>query len=150
MPTKVRESQQAHGQSTERRRGRRMNSRVPVRLEWDDAGGKRSSAEAHTRIINPYGCMVVLPHSLVLEQRVLLRIPVLVHLKDKPKPIEGMTHTVSASGGMIILAQGLPAGTKFTLENPRTQQKVEVNVPRPSQINPEGALVPVEFLAPAL
>jgi len=83
-------------------------------------------------------------------QRVLLRIPVLVHLKDKPKPIEGMTHTVSASGGMIILAQGLPAGTKFTLENPRTQQKVEVNVPRPSQINPEGALVPVEFLAPAL
>ena len=41
-----------------------MNSRVPVRLEWDEASGKRSSAEAHTRIINPYGCMVVLPHAL--------------------------------------------------------------------------------------
>lgn len=82
-------------------------------------------------------------------QRVLLRIPVLVHLKDKPKPIEGMTQTVNATGGTIILAQGLAAGTKFTLENPRTHQKVEVHVQRPSQINPEGSLVAVEFLASA-
>ena len=72
MPTKVRETKDDRGQSTERRRGRRMNSRVPVRVEWDDAAGKRSSAEAHTRTINPYGCMVVLPNSLVLEQRVAL------------------------------------------------------------------------------
>src|SRR2546430_9956989 len=55
--------------SSERRRGRRMNSRVPVRLEWDEASGKRSSAEAHTRIINPYGCMVVLPHPLGLDRK---------------------------------------------------------------------------------
>jgi hypothetical protein len=82
-------------------------------------------------------------------QRVLLRIPVLVHLKDRNKPIEGITHTVSATGGMIILAQGLEAGTKFILENPKTQQKVEVNVARPSQLNQEGSLVPVEFVTPA-
>jgi len=31
-----------------------------VRLEWDDGTGKRVSVEAHTRIVNPYGCMVVL------------------------------------------------------------------------------------------
>lgn len=82
-------------------------------------------------------------------QRVLLRIPVRVHLQGKDKPIEGTTHTVSATGGMIILAQGLEAGTKFVLENPKTQQKVEANVARPSQLNSEGSLVPVEFLAPA-
>ncbi len=82
-------------------------------------------------------------------QRVLLRIPVLVHLQGRDKPIEGITHTVSVTGGMIILRQGLEAGTKFILENPRTQQKVEVNVVRPAQLNPEGSLVPVEFLAPA-
>jgi hypothetical protein len=82
-------------------------------------------------------------------QRVHLRIPVLVHLKDKPKPIEGTTHTVSATGGMIILREGLETGTKFILENPKTQQKVEVNVVRPSQLNQEGSLVPVEFLVPA-
>jgi len=79
------------------------------------------------------------------SQRVLLRIPVLVHLKGRDKPMEGTTHIVSATGGMIILSQGLEAGTKFILENPRTQQKVEVNVVRPAQLNP--ALVPVEFLA---
>jgi hypothetical protein len=82
-------------------------------------------------------------------QRVLLRIPVRVHLKGREEPIEGTTHTVSATGGMIILRQGLEAGTKFILENPKTQQKVEVNVARPSQLNSEGSLVPVEFLAPA-
>ena len=55
----------------EKRRGNRMNSRVPVRLEWD-AGGKRLSANAHTRIVNHYGCMVILDHDLHLEQRVAL------------------------------------------------------------------------------
>ncbi len=84
-------------------------------------------------------------------QRVLVRIPVIAHLqvKDKTEPVSGFTHTVSATGGMIILPEGLPAGTKFVLENPKTQQRVEVNVVRPSQLNQEGSLVPVEFLTPA-
>ena len=82
-------------------------------------------------------------------QRVFLRIPVLVHLNGRDKAIEGTTHTVSASGAMIILREGIEAGTKFTLENPRTQQKVEVNVVRPAQMNQEGSLVPVEFLSAA-
>jgi c-di-GMP-binding flagellar brake protein YcgR len=82
-------------------------------------------------------------------QRVLLRISVLVHMPNKPEPIKGFTHTVSATGAMIILPEGIAAGTKFTLENCKTQQKVEVNVVRPSQLNQEGSLVPVEFLSPA-
>ena|SRR6516162_7585185 len=65
--------------------------------------------------------------------------------KARHKPIESGTHTVSANGGMIFKAKVLEAGTKFILENRRTQQKVEVNVVRPAQLNP--ALVPVEFLA---
>ena len=76
-------------------------------------------------------------------------MPVLVHIANNPKGIEGFTHTVSATGGMIILKEGIPQGTKFILENPRTQQKVEVNVVRPPQMNQEGSLVPVEFLSPA-
>jgi hypothetical protein len=82
-------------------------------------------------------------------QRVLLRMKVHVHMAGKPEPIIGYTHTVSAGGAMIILPEGLPAGTKFTLENPSTQERVEVNVARPSQLNQEGSLVPVEFLTPA-
>jgi hypothetical protein len=57
---------------TERRRGARMNSRVPVRLEWDDSKGQRSSVEAHTRVVNPYGCMVILENDLSLEHRLAL------------------------------------------------------------------------------
>jgi hypothetical protein len=56
----------------EKRRGKRMNSRVPVRLEWDAADDKRIAVEAHTRIVNPYGCMVVLRQSLEVEHRMVL------------------------------------------------------------------------------
>jgi hypothetical protein len=82
-------------------------------------------------------------------QRVLLKMRVLVHLTNKPEPMVGHTHTVSATGAMIILPEGLAQGTKFILENPKTQQKVEVNVVRSPQMNQDGSLVPVEFLSPA-
>lgn len=82
-------------------------------------------------------------------QRVLLKMPVNVHLTNDPKPIEGFTHTVSATGAMIVLKQGLSQGTKLILENPRTQQRVEVNVVRAPQMNQDGSLVPIEFLSPA-
>jgi hypothetical protein len=82
-------------------------------------------------------------------QRVLLKMRVLVHIANKPEPMVGHTHTVSATGAMIILPEGFPQGTKFTLENPKTQERVEVNVVRPPQMNQDGSLVPVEFLTPA-
>ena len=82
-------------------------------------------------------------------QRVLLRIPVLVHLPGKNTPIDGVTHTVSASGAMIILPEGVPSGTKLVLENPKTQKKVDAHVVRPPVMNPEGSLIPVEFTTPS-
>ena len=82
-------------------------------------------------------------------QRVLLRMPVLLHLPGKANPINGFTHTVSATGAMVILPEGLPTGTKLAIENPKTQKKVEAHVVRPPQMNPEGSLVPIEFTAPS-
>jgi hypothetical protein len=82
-------------------------------------------------------------------QRVLLRMPVLIYLPNKTNPINGFTHTVSASGAMIILAEGLPTGTKLSIENPKTQKKVDAHVVRPPQMNSEGSLVPIEFTAPS-
>jgi hypothetical protein len=82
-------------------------------------------------------------------QRVLLKMPVVVHIPGKNNPLHGFTHTVSANGAMIILPEGLPAGTKFALENVKTQQRVEVHVVRPPQMNSEGSLIPVEFNAPS-
>jgi hypothetical protein len=66
------QSKLAEARYKEKRRGHRMNSRVPVRLEWDLPSGKRIKVEAHTRVVNPYGCMVVLEHDLPLEHRVAL------------------------------------------------------------------------------
>lgn len=82
-------------------------------------------------------------------QRVLLRMPILIHLPGKANPLHGFTHTVSASGAMIILPEGLSQGTKLSIENPKTQKKVDAHVVRPPQMNPEGSLIPVEFTVPS-
>jgi hypothetical protein len=82
-------------------------------------------------------------------QRVLLRIRVVVHVAGKAAPLEGNTHTVSASGAMLILPEGLAEGTKVTVENPKAQSKIEARVVRPPQMNHEGSLVPIEFDSPS-
>ena len=82
-------------------------------------------------------------------QRVLLKIRVKVQVEGKANEIEGFTHTVSASGAMLILPQGLNEGTKVTIENPKTQNKIEAHVVRPPQMSHEGSQVPVEFLSPS-
>jgi hypothetical protein len=56
----------------EKRRGVRLNSRVPVIVEWHDAAGAVSRAEAFTRTVGPYGCLLVLPQELSIKQAVRL------------------------------------------------------------------------------
>ena len=80
------------------------------------------------------------------SQRVLVRMPVVIYVNGKK--LEGNTHTVSAGGAMVILKEGIGEGTKVTVENPATKNKVEAKVVRPPQMNSEGSLVPVEFAAP--
>jgi hypothetical protein len=72
MSVNLRELRDVGAKYSEKRRGRRMNSRAHVRLEWTSESGKRQSVETHTRVVNPYGCMVVLADSLELEQRLAL------------------------------------------------------------------------------
>jgi len=80
MPVQTKDQPKAHAKQTrvigagnkDNRRGHRLNSRVPVRLEWDKGSGKRRSADTHTRTVNPYGCMVVLEHELLLEHRIAI------------------------------------------------------------------------------
>jgi hypothetical protein len=56
---------------SDKRRANRMNSRVPVRAEWE-LQGKRCVAESYTRVVNPYGCMVIFKDALELEHRLSL------------------------------------------------------------------------------
>jgi len=81
-------------------------------------------------------------------QRVLLRMPVVLHVPGKPS-MNGFTHTVNANGAMIIVPEPLAEGAKVSVENPKTQVVVEARVVRPPQITSEGSLVPVEFATPS-
>ena len=47
-----------------------MNSRVPVGVEWENAAGQKFRSQAFTCVVSSYGCLVVLPESLPLEQQV--------------------------------------------------------------------------------
>jgi len=78
-----------------------------------------------------------------------LRVPFRLTLAGKKQPLEGSTHTVSASGALVVLPEALQQGTKLTIENAFTQKKIEAHVSRPPQFSPDGSLVPVEFSAPA-
>jgi hypothetical protein len=72
MTVKLRELKEAGVRYGEKRRGRRMNSRVPIRLEWEGADSKRKTVDAITRTVNPYGCLVFLTETLEIEQRLAL------------------------------------------------------------------------------
>src|SRR6202163_2907770 len=81
------------------------------------------------------------------SQRVLVRMPVVIHVAGKT--LQGNTHTVSAGGAMVIIPEGISEGTKVMVENPATKAQVEAKVVRPPQMNQEGSLVPVEFATPS-
>lgn len=55
----------------EKRRGVRVNSRVPIAMEWR-AEGELIHKEAQTRVVGPYGCMVILPANLEVRQAIQL------------------------------------------------------------------------------
>jgi len=82
-------------------------------------------------------------------QRVLLRVPVRLKIAGKTQTIEGATHTVSATGALVVLTEAIPQGSKITIENITTQKTVEAQIPRPPQFSSEGSLVPIEFTSPA-
>ena len=57
--------------SREQRRGERLNSRVPISVEWS-AGGQVLRNDAQTRVIGPYGCMAIVPANLEIKQSIQL------------------------------------------------------------------------------
>jgi hypothetical protein len=72
MTVKLRDLKEEGVRYSDKRRGRRMNSRVPIRLEWEGEPSKRKVVEAITRTVNPYGCLVFLTEIFEIDQRVAL------------------------------------------------------------------------------
>jgi hypothetical protein len=58
--------------SRRKRRSARMNSRVPVTIEWDGRAGPLHFESGFTRVVNSYGCLLVSPNEIDLQQRVRL------------------------------------------------------------------------------
>jgi PilZ domain-containing protein len=58
-------------QMSQIRGGERVNSRVAVAVEWDDAG-KKMRAEGHTADISCKGCLAVIAQGFVVGQRLRL------------------------------------------------------------------------------
>lgn len=56
----------------ERRRGVRLNSTVQIEIAWRDALGAEQRRSTHTCMVSPYGCLVVLPENLVMDQPIQL------------------------------------------------------------------------------
>jgi hypothetical protein len=54
------------------RRGPRMNSRVPVAIQWNSEKGAQLFEAAHTRVISMYGCLLASPRELKVGQRLHL------------------------------------------------------------------------------
>src|SRR5215472_6823204 len=53
-----------------RRRSSRMNSRVPVSVEWKGRSGTLHYETGFTRVVSTYGCLLVSPRELDVQQRV--------------------------------------------------------------------------------
>ncbi|MGH9865903.1 MAG: hypothetical protein ACRD4H_10870 [Candidatus Acidiferrales bacterium] len=50
-----------------------MNSRVPVSIEWVESRTAPPHQEsAHTRVVNFYGCLLVSPQAMQLDQRLVV------------------------------------------------------------------------------
>jgi hypothetical protein len=52
-----------------KRRGPRMNSRVPVTIEWNGRAGPLHFEAGFTRVVNCYGCLLVSPREIELRQQ---------------------------------------------------------------------------------
>jgi hypothetical protein len=55
-----------------KRRGPRMNSHVPVGIEWNGRAGPVHFESGFTRVVNGYGCLLVSPKEIEVQQRVRL------------------------------------------------------------------------------
>lgn len=52
-----------------KRRGPRMNSRVPVIIEWNGCSGPVHFEPGFTRVVNNYGCLLVSPKEIDVQQQ---------------------------------------------------------------------------------
>jgi hypothetical protein len=85
------------------------------------------------------------------SQRVLLRVPALVHVNvaGKPATMQVTTLSVNHHGAMIVAPQHIPESSQLVLEHGQTHERVACRVSRSPREMPEGFHTPLEFDPPA-
>jgi hypothetical protein len=85
------------------------------------------------------------------SQRVVIRVPVTVHVKVEGETVTFAAHTVAVNdhGAMLVTPQIIAVNTQLEITNDRTQQRVTARVTRTPPESSEGFLIPVEFISPA-
>ena len=81
------------------------------------------------------------------SQRVLLRVPVKIHvaLEGKQTVHDAITLNVNAHGALVALKQHLGTGASVVLEHSATKEQISCKVVRPPREAPEGFHTALEF-----
>jgi hypothetical protein len=85
------------------------------------------------------------------SQRVMVRIPVSLHLTIAGRKLSVQATTVSVNdhGAMVLCSRPISAETAFEMQHDRTREKRPCRVTRQPVESPDGYLIPVEFAEPA-
>jgi len=85
------------------------------------------------------------------SQRVMIRVPVTLHLTIAGQAVTIHAHTVAVNdhGAMLLCSRTVDADVRLELQHDRTRQGLACRVSRTPRDTPEGFLIPVEFAAPA-
>ena len=99
-------SQEAKMQS--KRRGVRVNSRVPVTVAWQSGVGAKE-LKVHTRIVGPYGCLAVIPQDFPVEQHLEL----INSANERMNPAVWLSERQTACGRLGVRNRADRAGDGF-------------------------------------
>lgn len=81
------------------------------------------------------------------SQRVVLRVPVRLHLamEGKPDVIAAFTASLNVHGALLLCPENFLEGQRFVLEHGLSRERIGCRVARKPQAAPGGFQVPVEF-----
>lgn len=85
------------------------------------------------------------------SQRVMIRVPVTLLLKEGSQTLRIPAHTVEVNihGALVMCPRSLDADTKLEIENGRTEEKIDCRVTRAPRESSEGCMIPLEFTTPS-
>lgn len=84
-----------------------MNSRVPVTIEWNGDSGPDHLESGFTRVVNNYGCLLVSPKEISLQQRLRLKNLATQELADGVVVWQGAQQPDGWELGVELVAAGL-------------------------------------------